>query len=209
MIEESIIGLPNVSRSRGGLTTTTSAEKASACRQYVPRIAAGDESALAALYDESNQLVYSTALRILRDPADAEEATLDVYLQVWRTAQNYNERRGSVGAWLVMLARSRAIDRLRSRRSREELEGPQKDYVEVRSTGQGPEQEAQVHQQRRRVLSALDALPPEQREAVELAFFSGFTHSELAVRLSQPLGTVKTRIRNGMMKLRELLGESA
>ncbi len=209
MIEESMIGLPNVSRSRDGLTTATSAEKASACRQYVPRIAAGDESALAALYDESNQLVYSTALRILRDPADAEEATLDVYLQVWRTAQNYNDRRGSVGAWLVMLARSRAIDRLRSRRSREELEEPQKDYVEVRSTGQGPEQEAQVHQQRRRVLSALDALPSEQREAVELAFFSGFTHSELAARLSQPLGTVKTRIRNGMMKLRELLGESA
>ena len=104
-------------------TGVASAKAESASRQaalagYLIRCAAGDQSALAALYDETNRLVYSMALRILSEPADAEEITLDVYLQVWRTARTYTDKRGNVGTWLVMLARSRAIDRLRSRQSR-------------------------------------------------------------------------------------------
>jgi RNA polymerase sigma-70 factor (ECF subfamily) len=175
----------------------------------VGRCAAADQSALAALYDESNRLVYTMALGILRDPADAEEVTLDVYMQVWKTAAGYSEDRGSVGAWLVMLARTRAIDRLRSRQSRTRLEDPLKEPARIPAATPSPEQEAQGRCHRERVVSALKALTPEQRQAVELALFSGFTHSELAVHLNQPLGTVKTRVRQGMMKLRATLGEFA
>ena len=181
----------------------------SAWSHYLQRSAKGDQSALTALYDESSRLVYATALRILQGSHDAEEVTMDVYMQVWRGAKDYNEQRGSVAAWLVMLARSRAIDRLRSRESRTRREEPLKDFTEFRSTTPGPEQVTEATQHRRRVLVALEVLPPEQREVVELAFFSGFTHSELAIRLNQPLGTVKTRVRQGMIKLREFLAEPA
>jgi RNA polymerase sigma-70 factor (ECF subfamily) len=177
--------------------------------KYVERCAAGDQSALAALYDASNRLVYSMALRILQDTADAEEVTLDVYMQVWKTAQGYSGNRGSVGTWLVMLARTRAIDRLRSRQSRTRLEDPLPEQPDFAADILNPEQEAQGARQRQRVLSALQTLTPEQREAIELAVFSGFTHTELAVRLKQPLGTVKTRVRQGMMKLRVTLEELA
>jgi len=115
MAEEPRIGLPDVSGNWGPSASPGKASLETPWQPYVQRIAAGDQLALAALYDESSPLVYSIALRILRNPLDAEEVTLDVYLQVWRAAQNYNEDRGSVGAWLVMLVRSRAIDRLRSR----------------------------------------------------------------------------------------------
>jgi RNA polymerase sigma-70 factor (ECF subfamily) len=175
----------------------------------VERCAAGDQSALAALYDESNRLVYTMALRILRDTADAEEITLDVYMQAWKTAGGYSGDRGSVGTWLVMLARTRAIDRLRARESRTRLEDPLPEQTQFPATTPSPEQIAQGSGQRKRVVSALESLTPEQRQAVELAVFSGFTHSELAVRLKQPLGTVKTRVRQGMMKLRATLGELA
>jgi RNA polymerase sigma-70 factor (ECF subfamily) len=175
----------------------------------VERCATADQSALAALYDESNRLVYTMALRILRDTADAEEVTLDVYMQVWKTAGGYSSERGSVGTWLVMLARTRAIDRLRARESRTRLEDPLPQQAQFPDTTPGPEGMAQASGYRQRVVAALGALPPEQRQAVELAVFSGFTHSELAVRLKQPLGTVKTRVRQGMMKLRAALGEFA
>jgi RNA polymerase sigma-70 factor (ECF subfamily) len=207
MVEESRIGFPDVSRNWSASASPEKVSLETHWQPYVQRIATGDESALAALYDESSQLVYSMVLRILRNPLDADEVTLEVYFQVWRTAQSYNEGRGSVGAWLVMLARSRAIDRLRSRGAQEGLEEPQKAYVETGSAAPLPDQEAEISLQRRRVLSALEALPPEQREALELAFFLGFTHGELAERLNQPLGTVKTRIRKGMIRLRELLGD--
>jgi RNA polymerase sigma-70 factor, ECF subfamily len=175
--------------------------------QLVRRCAAGDQPALAALYDESSRLVYTMALRILRDTADAEEVTLDVYMQVWKTAGGYSADRGSVGTWLVMLARTRAIDRLRARESRIRLEDPLPEQFQVPATTPSPEAEAQGSWHRARVISALASLSPDQRQAVELAIFSGFTHSELAVRLNQPLGTVKTRVRQGMIKLRHALGE--
>ena len=176
-------------------------------QHFLERCAARDPSALAALYDQSNRLVYTMALRILRDTADAEEVTLDVYMQVWKAAGNYSVERGSVGTWLVMLARTRAIDRLRSRESRTRLEDPLPEKTQFPAVAPSPEQEAQGNRHRALVISALESLSPEQRQAVELAIFSGFTHSELAVRLNQPLGTVKTRVRQGMMKLRAALGE--
>jgi RNA polymerase sigma-70 factor (ECF subfamily) len=170
-------------------------------RAYVQRIAAADQAALAALYDATNRLIYGMALRILGNPADAEEVTLDIYTQVWRSASNFDERRGSVAAWLMTMARSRAIDRLRSgaNRSRREESLMELDGV---ATGQAP-----MHLGvEREVQAALRALAPEQREAIELAYWYGYSHAELAARLGQPLGTVKTRIRMGMMKLRSQLG---
>jgi RNA polymerase sigma-70 factor (ECF subfamily) len=170
---------------------------------YVRRIAAADQEAMASLYDATNRLIYGMALRILGNPADAEEVALDVYTQVWRSAANFDERRGSVVAWLANMARSRAIDRLRSRANRSwreeslmELDGA---AVETPlQTGVG-----------REVQAALNTLSPEQREAIELAYWYGYSHSELSARLGQPLGTVKTRIRTGMINLRSQLGPLA
>lgn len=174
-------------------------------RDYLGRSAAGDQTALAALYDESSQLVYSVALRLLGDVADAEEVTMDVYTQVWRSAAAYDGSRGTVTAWLIMLARSRAIDRVRSRSSRLQNETVFPETFDLPSGGPTPEHQSEQTQRRRHVTAALQTLPPEQREVVRLAFFAGLTHSELAARLQQPLGTVKTRLRMGMMKLREQL----
>lgn len=174
---------------------------------YLERAAAGDQAAFASLYDATRRLVYTIALRILGEPADAEEVTVDVYMQIWRSAKNYTELRGSVGSWLALLTRSRAIDRLRSRASRARREEPFEEFWQIPSGHPGPERETQDSQRRRRVVSALDTLPPEQRQVIELAFFSGLTHTELAAHLDQPLGTVKTRVRQGMIKIRELLVE--
>lgn len=209
-MEPSNSAAPSVSST--GAAPAAAREKSSAqagWRRLVERCAAGDQAALAELYDESSRLVYTVALRILRDAADAEEVALDVYMQVWRTAAGYSDERGSVGTWLVMLARTRAIDRLRARDSRTRLEDPLLPDLEFAAATPSPEQEAQGRSDRARVVSAIRSLPPAQRQAVELAIFSGFTHSELALRLNQPLGTVKTRVRQGMMKLRASLGECA
>ena len=128
------------------------------------------------------------ALRILGDTADAEEVTLDVYTQVWRTAQSFDAQRGNTSAWLVMLARSRAIDRLRSGASRKQREEPLEVFPEISAAAESPEQSAAHDQQRRLVRAALDALPGEQREAVELAFFSGLSHSGWQRRSGSRLG---------------------
>ncbi len=177
--------------------------------ELITRCAKGDSDGLAALYDESSSLVYRVALRFVANPADAEEVTMDVYQQVWRTAERYAGERGTVSAWLVTLARSRALDRVRAKASRTRVEEPLPEFRELRFTGAGPEDATLATQEQRRIRAALSTLPHEQREAVELAFYSGLTHAELADRLQQPLGTVKTRIRSAMMKLREQLGDLA
>jgi len=168
---------------------------------YVRRIMAADQDALAALYDATNHLVYGMALRILGNPADAEEVTLDIYTQVWRGASSFDERRGSVLAWLMTMARTRSIDRLRSVASRSRREEPL-----TERPGTTAAQPCGQPGVQREVEAALKALSPEQREAIELAYWYGYSHAELAGRLGQPLGTVKTRIRLGMMKLRSQLG---
>ncbi len=168
------------------------------------RIAAGDQAALASLWDATNSLIYGMALRILGNPADAEEVTLDIYTQAWRDASNFDERRGSAVAWLMTMARSRAIDRLRSDANRSRREEPLAD-LSAPAAAQAPVQPGVG----REVHAALKTLAPEQREAIELAYWYGYSHSELAARLGQPLGTVKTRIRTGMMKLRSQLGPLA
>jgi RNA polymerase sigma-70 factor (ECF subfamily) len=174
---------------------------------YVQRAAAGDQQAFAKLYDESSHVVYSVAIRILGNEADAEEVTVDVYTQVWKTAARFSLERGSVNAWIIMLARSRAIDRFRSR-SRLKVEEPVDAVMEVPGKGPDPEEVSVWTQHGDRIRAALASISPEQRQAIELAFFSGYTQSELAEHLGEPLGTVKTRIRLGMMKLKEQLAGS-
>jgi RNA polymerase sigma-70 factor (ECF subfamily) len=146
---------------------------------------------------------------MLSNPADAEEVTVDVYNQVWRTAASFKNSRGSVTSWLVVLARSRAIDHIRSRTARERREEPIVDQAILPSGGDNPEEASSAGQLRHKVRRALAGLPTEHRRAVELAFFFGLSHSELAERLGLPLGTVKTRIRSSMIKLRESLAEYA
>lgn len=171
----------------------------------VGRVATGDQSALATLYDTTNRLIYGLILRVLSEAGAAEEVLLDVYTQVWRQAASYDTQRGSPLAWLTTIARSRAIDRLRSgwqtQQRQESL-----DVISDRETNAASPEEATVMSERQRLVrQALAQLSPEQREVIELAYYSGLSHSEIAARLGQPLGTVKTRTRLGMMKLRDAL----
>jgi RNA polymerase sigma-70 factor (ECF subfamily) len=169
-------------------------------------LAAGDESALAELYDRSGRVVFGLVLRIVGDPAVAEEVSLDVYTQVWRQAAAYDTSRGSPLAWLLTIARTRAIDRLRSGKQERQRSEPLNSADTVRAATHDPEESSVLSEQQRIVRAALAGLSPDQREVIELAYYQGLSHSEIASRLSQPLGTVKTRTRLGLIKLREALG---
>jgi RNA polymerase sigma-70 factor (ECF subfamily) len=170
-------------------------------------MAAGRQEALAQLYDETAPLLNGLLMRILDLPQDAEEVLLDVYMKAWRNAKSYSPDRGTVQAWLFTMARSVAIDRIRQRRVRPstlplEFQG----VPEPLSSADSPEQQSAAAQRRRKVQLLLDELPPEQRDVVTLAYFGGLSHSELAGRLGQPLGTIKSRIRMGLTHLRNRLG---
>jgi RNA polymerase sigma-70 factor (ECF subfamily) len=172
----------------------------------IQRIAGGDRAALADLYDGTAALVHGLTIRILGDRSAAEEATADTFVQVWRQANRWDASRGGPLAWLLMLARSRAIDRLRA-------SGPRRAECEASDESLGadadaptPEENAAVAERRRLVRGALARLAPEQRRLIELAYFEGLSHTEIAASLEQPLGTVKTRIRIGMTRLRQTLG---
>jgi RNA polymerase sigma-70 factor (ECF subfamily) len=169
------------------------------------RIAQGEGDAVAELYDRHARSIYSLALRILHEPAEAEDVVQEVFSQAWRQASSYNPSRGAVAAWLLTLARSRAIDRLRARRARPH--GPSDERAAGNILDAGPLVDAQVlsAEQIDRLRAALDELPVLQRAAIELAYFEGFTHAKIAERLEQPLGTVKTRIRLALIKLRDVL----
>lgn len=170
------------------------------------KIGAGDAESMDAFYDQSNQLVFSVALRILGNTSDAEEVTLDVYMHVWRSAKNFNAERGSVLGWLMMLTRSRSIDRWRSAKNHRTVEKPGDELPEAVARDATPEALMGLTEQRGRIRTAMASLPAEQREAIELAFYSGLTHTEMAEALGQPLGTIKTRVRLALIKLRETLG---
>ncbi len=163
------------------------------------RLAGGDQEALSELYDRYAGLVNSVALRILRDTADAEDVVQAVFLQAWRQADRYDAGRGSAEAWLTTLARTRALDSLRRRVSRREAPRA----FASGSTGM-PVTVAQVV-----VHEALGGLPPHQRQTLELAYYEGLTQAEIAQRLGQPLGTVKTRTRMALRHLRQALGTPA
>jgi RNA polymerase sigma-70 factor, ECF subfamily len=176
--------------------------------ELVARMAQGQHDALAALYDETSSMLNGMLHRILERPEDAEEVLLDVYMKAWKNAAGYSEKRGSVHAWLVTMARNTAIDRIRQRRAQPRMvEFESETGIDFESPDASPEAQTATAQRRRRVQQLLNELPPEQREALMLAFFAGLTHAELAEKLGEPLGTIKSRIRMGLMRLRSLLDE--
>ena len=171
----------------------------------IKRVAEGDQSALTTLYDSTSRLVFGLILRVVADRSSAEEVLLDVYTQVWRQASTYDNKRGAPLAWLMTIARTRGIDRLRSGKHEHQHKESLDSIGEITATTASPEADTVTAERRQLVRSALDALSAEQREVIELAYFSGLSHSEIALKLGQPLGTVKTRTRLGMMKLRDML----
>lgn len=172
-------------------------------------MADGDEAALAALYDGWAERVHTLALWILKDADEAEDVVEETFWQAWRTANRYDGLRAAGSTWIMMIARSRALDRLRARRRLEDWTTAPGTRGELLERSVAPAEGADARSERtelqRALASALDTLPPEQQEVVEMAFFSGLTHSEIADRMAQPLGTIKTRIRLAMGKLRQRL----
>jgi RNA polymerase sigma-70 factor, ECF subfamily len=167
-------------------------------------VAAQDQRAMAELYDATRRLIYGLVLRIVTDPSAAEEVLLDVYMQAWRQAERYDDQRGAPLAWLTTIARSRALDRVRSS-SQEQRRSEPLEAASHHAVAAGAEEETLAGEVQGHVRRALDALSPEQRSVIELAYYGGLSHSEIALELQQPLGTVKTRTRLGMIKLRDTL----
>jgi RNA polymerase sigma-70 factor (ECF subfamily) len=178
-------------------------------REMIERIGRGDQSAFSALYDRLSRPLYSLALRMLGDAGDAQDALQDVFLQIWSRAETYNPEQSTVFSWTVLLTRSRVIDRLRARKRRlrvvDSATGDEDADVADASTMESAADTADKNDEAARVRSVLNNLPSEQREAIELAFFGHLTHHEIAARLGEPLGTIKARIRRGLLKLRERL----
>jgi RNA polymerase sigma-70 factor, ECF subfamily len=186
------------------------AREAAGCFPLIERMAQGHQDALAQLYDETSAMLNGLLLRMLERQEDAEEVLLDVYMKAWKYASTYSPERGSVQTWLVTMARNSAIDRIRQRRAQPRVLTFDPEVTPEPVSGDfSPEDEMFLDQRRRRIQGVLNELPPEQREALLLAFFGGFTHAELAERLGEPLGTIKSRIRMGLIRLRGLLEEPA
>jgi RNA polymerase sigma-70 factor (ECF subfamily) len=178
--------------------------------ELVSRAASGDERAIAALYDRYGGVLYAVAYRITGQRADAEEVVLEAFAQVWRDAPRFDPARGSAAGWLTMIARSRALDLVRARGRRDRITASaaaeQPDASPAMGNWRSDPAGTVDHAERRvHVREALANLSPPQRQAIELAYFEGLSQSEIAERLQEPLGTIKTRVRLGMQKLRETL----
>ena len=176
----------------------------------ITRAAGGEERAMAELYDRYGPVLYAVAYRIAGQRADAEEVVLDTFAQAWREAARFDAARGSVAGWLTTIARSRALDLVRARSRRERITATAAAERPDSSPAMGgwradPSSGVDYAERRKQVQLALEALSPPQRNAIELAFFEGLSQSEIAERLQEPLGTIKTRVRLGMQKLREYL----
>jgi RNA polymerase sigma-70 factor (ECF subfamily) len=178
-------------------------------RDTLARVASGDQTAFATLYDRLSGPLYSLAVRMLGDAAEAQDVLQDVFLQIWRRAANYDATQSSVFSWAILMTRGRVIDRLRARGRRLRVvvasidDG---DYLPATADASvapsGPDT-VEGNEETERVRSIVNKLPAEQRQAIELAFFTDLTHQEIAAQLNQPLGTIKARIRRGLLKLRE------
>lgn len=174
--------------------------------QLLRRMAARDRQALSDFYDQTATPLFSVAMRILGDASEAEDVLQDVFVQIWERAATFDVMLGSAFHWALSIMRHRAIDRLRSRQRRALLaEQLQQSDVPAPVSGESPALEALVAEQAAAVRSALTSLPNDQRQVIEMAFFGGLTHPEIAAALQQPLGTIKARIRRGLLKLRESL----
>ena len=165
----------------------------------------GDEAAFATLYDATAARAYGLAVRVVRDPSQAEEVAQEAFLEIWRTASRFDENRGSAVSWILTLVHRKAVDRVRS------AEAGSKRDTAYHQGSQGVEHDstaeaAYASMEARRVRQAMDSLTEVQREALELAFFKGYTHTEVATMLDLPVGTAKTRIRDGLIRLRDTMG---
>ena len=172
------------------------------------RLSYRDKRAFEAIFDRYGDLVYSTALRVLRDPHLAQDVSQEIFVRLWRKPASYVAERGRFLTWLISVTRNKAVDEIRSRgrRRRYETASPEEQERELPAANTNdPALSAQLAEQAGIIRAALAELPPEQREAIELAYFGGLTQQEISERLAQPLGTVKTRIRLGMQKLRAAL----
>jgi RNA polymerase sigma-70 factor, ECF subfamily len=174
----------------------------------IEQVANQDREAFSQLYDRFSSLVFTLAMRMLKARSDAEDLLQEVFVQIWRQAENYSAERGSPEAWIINIARSRAIDKIRSIRRMEKslvlTEDPARAEARNNVEGSAAESEARLT-----MSSALMNLPESQRRVLELAYFDGFTQSEIAERLGEPLGTIKTRMRSGIQRLRDILGTRA
>ena len=173
----------------------------------VALVARGDEDALAELYDRIGRIAYGLALRVLRDERYAEDAVQEAFLQVWRSAATFRAERAKASTWILTLVHRRAVDLVRREERRQA--DPLADDADLGQAPEQTEEAAWLRFERERVQSALRQLPDVQREALELAYYGGFSQSELAERLGVPLGTIKSRMFSGLARLRELLDDSA
>jgi RNA polymerase sigma-70 factor (ECF subfamily) len=160
-------------------------------------IRSGDEGAMALLYDRYSSIVYAVALRVLADTAAAEDILQEVFMQLWRSPGNFDASRGSLGPWLAVIARNRAIDLLRKRHPQSDIDDV---VVSVEPDMAGDAERARTMEL---VRGAMGAMPSPQRSALEMAYFEGLTHTEIAAKTGEPLGTIKTRIRTGLLALRK------
>lgn len=179
---------------------SSGAEAAANDSVLLERLRRGDENAMAALYDRYSRIVYSVSLRVLRDTAAAEDVLQEIFMQVWRSPGSFLETKGSLGGWLAVVARNRSIDALRRRRPTDQVE-----EVYLASPFNLAE-EAERNSMVERARAVMVHLPHEQRKMLEMAFFDGLTHTEIAEVTGDPLGTVKTRIRSGLLTLRKAFG---
>jgi RNA polymerase sigma-70 factor (ECF subfamily) len=189
---------PGALKGQCGVRFTEKAGEVEDASRLIERVRARDADAFEALYDEYHRLVYGLALRVLADASAAEDVTQAVFLKIWDSPALF--RGGNFGAWIARVTRNRALDVVRARRVRDEGEFPDSLPLD-----DNPEDTAIAHLDGARVRDALAQLPPEQREPIELGFFGGVTHQEIARRIGLPLGTVKTRIRTGLRRLRNVL----
>ncbi len=179
----------------GGLTDT----------ELAAQLATGDTQALELLYERYGSLAYSVSVRVLGDPGKAEDVVQDVFLKLWNSAARFDSGKGSLRTWLMTSVRNRSIDYLRGRGAHERVEKEIPDYVEASGGGSDPWREVAAGMERDAVRKAIDTLPPEQRQAVELAYFGGYSHREISEMIRVPLSTVKGRMRLALEKLHSYL----
>jgi RNA polymerase sigma-70 factor, ECF subfamily len=172
----------------------------------VSAVAKGDQTAFAAVYDRVGAQVYGLVRRVLRDPSQSEEVTQEVLLDVWRTASRFDAARGSAVGWIMTMAHRRAVDRVRS----EQASRDRNTKVAIRDAGEAEfdvvSEDVEIRLEQEQVRQALSGLTDLQREAIELAYYKGYTYREVAELLDTPLGTVKTRLRDGLIRLRDTIG---
>ena len=178
--------------------------------EIIARLRDGESWAMSVLYDRYARLVFSLALKILNDHGAAEETVQEVFVKVWKRSREFDARRGKFASWLTGIAHNQANDELRRRRVRPSASEDDDDAMDaVIDEGPAPHDLAMQGLERRRIIDALKEIPQDQRRAIELAYFEGLTQQEISDRLGEPLGTIKTRMRLGMQKLKGLLEEPA